>query len=239
MTASADDPPDVYYFLTISGAIALFLTVSGFMMKRFAENNPSHWLARPSSAGTGAYAYVIQIVGQAFLIPYMFVILMESEPLLGEAWWTDKQTGKFTLFYAYLLAYFIADVAVNYRSLGPLLCLHHVNGVASCLVAEFLPGVWRGLFLTLALSFELGSCARGFRHFVPAHWPLVPSLLDAIFMLSSAIPLMWVARGVMERPPQFLWGWYLVTGAMIGGLLRIRDSWQERQRALQNGVKTA
>ncbi|CAK0791944.1 unnamed protein product, partial [Prorocentrum cordatum] len=102
------------------------------------------------------YQYFAAVVGQAVVLPLCWGFAWAGRDR-GAPWWFGAQpqcaAGEYL---AFSVAYFLSDALANWADTSGVLLLHHAAAVACALLAS-VAGCWLGLFVSLAMVYEVGS----------------------------------------------------------------------------------
>lgn len=171
------------------------------------------------------HAYLVPMLQQGVLLPLIYLFALRRRTTTVDEWWfgqTSDTTG--TWIFTELAGYFVADCISHWKELPFLIKLHHFAGVLSCICAEEY-ATWRGLNITLAVVFEVGSCCINLADTVlPYNVCAVKAGVIGMF-ISTLMPWAWIFHGLIcGRAPNTGAGWFLVVSALIGGFVRVQQA---------------
>ncbi|CAK0791942.1 unnamed protein product, partial [Prorocentrum cordatum] len=166
------------------------------------------------------YQYFAAVVGQAVVLPLCWGFAWAGRDR-GAPWWFGAQpqcaAGEYL---AFSVAYFLSDALANWADTSGVLLLHHAAAVACALLAS-VAGCWLGLFVSLAMVYEVGSLSWSLSDLglFPRHAALWTMLV------STLLPMVWVLQGLLASPPRSPAGAFNALVACVAGALRLREVW--------------
>lgn len=203
-------------------------------LRRYVIRYPDSFLAKQTTGGAfdgPVRLYVVSSFGQAIAIPAMWLYtVLRRNPTA--AWWfgTQPQWSAAELL-AYIAGYFAQDAIVNFADQRPLVLAHHAAGTVAAVMAV-IAGGWLGLFVTLAMVYEVGSLSLGL-----SDLGILPrKAANSILIGSSLVPMVWILHGLVVSPPPDAPAIFNALVAFTTGLLRVREGLETMQE-LRKGVR--
>jgi len=200
----------------------LLLGCANWALKRYAVRFSDSKLARQVEGGAfnaPVYAYIVTVCGQCMVQLPLWTWMWVNR---NELWWFGAGSEwAIGAFLGYSAGYFVQDAVSNWNTSSGLLLLHHAAAVLSSLIFA-MSNCWRGLLVTVAMTFELGSLALSLADLCF----MSQQLATWIFTVSTLLPMVWLVQGVITSAPCDLIVGYNSFAGFIAGALRLKEAFE-------------
>mmetsp|Transcript_73057 Transcript_73057/g.205221 ORF Transcript_73057/g.205221 Transcript_73057/m.205221 type:complete len:236 (+) Transcript_73057:125-832(+) len=200
----------------------LLLGGTNLVLRAVAERHPEGILASQVKGGVfdmKRWQYVLSSFGQGLLQPFFYCTSIHLSGGFAQWWYGADMNIGVVQYLAYSVGYFLQDAVVNWRGNSSLVLLHHIVSMSvACWLST--GAEWVGLLLTCAQCMEFGSLLVAFGDLgvVPRRAGLMALLL------TSLLPFVVVALGVLIAPPRTLQVWSISFSMLVAAFIRCREA---------------
>lgn len=164
-----------------------------------------------------AWNYIVSVGGQAFVMPALWSAVFLHA---GSDWWFKGEVGWGSIWFSgYVIGYYAQDCIFYWKDNSSLIIAHHIASITLVLCAYMSHG-WRGLNITMGLTYETGSLLMGLvdLNFAPRNaGPIVMAV-------TTVLGMGFVVQGLWGFSPPDAAGWATAILALGGGLARLQQS---------------